>query len=76
MANVTNELIYEVLKGVQSDISDLKKMRLELREGFASVKSFQAASHNEQVLLERRVVSLETDLERIKTRLNLIDDQQ
>jgi len=48
MANITNELIYEVLKGVQSDISDLKKMRLELREGFASVQSFQAASHNEQ----------------------------
>lgn len=74
MAQVTNDLIYEVLRSVQADISDLKKMRVEMREGFASVKSFQAASLNEQALLERRVVSVESDIERIKTRLNLIDD--
>lgn len=47
MAQVTNDLIYEVLKSVQADISDLKKMRIEMREGFASVKSVQAASLNE-----------------------------
>ncbi len=35
MADVSSDLIYEFLKSVQDDISELKKMRTEMREGFA-----------------------------------------
>ena len=36
---VTNELIFEHLRRMQGDISELKQMRVEMREGFASMRS-------------------------------------
>lgn len=38
MADVTNELIYEVLKKLQEDISQLKGLKSEVRDGFASMR--------------------------------------
>ncbi|HOO82191.1 MAG TPA: hypothetical protein PK513_06790 [Alphaproteobacteria bacterium] len=40
MAQITNELLYEVLKKLQSDIAELKPMRHEMRDGFATMKSY------------------------------------
>jgi hypothetical protein len=34
--NITNELLYGVLKQIQTDIAELKQARQEMREGFAS----------------------------------------
>lgn len=36
--NVDQKLMLETLKHIQADLSELKEMRYEMREGFASLK--------------------------------------
>jgi septal ring factor EnvC (AmiA/AmiB activator) len=69
--NVTNELIYEHLRRIQSDLSELKSLRSEMREGFASIRQHLAAQHNDHTLLEYRLIALESEMDRIKRRLDL-----
>lgn len=68
------EIILDHLRAIRTDIDDLKMLRGEVREGFASVRANQAAAHGDQALLERRVVSLESELDRVKRRLELLDE--
>lgn len=67
------EIILDHLRKIRADLDDVKKLRGEMREGFASVRAHQAATHGDQALLERRVVTLESDMDRIKRRLDLSD---
>lgn len=67
------EIILDHLRIIRSDLGVLKKLRGEMREGFASVRAHQVAAHGDQALLERRVVSLESGLDRVKRRLDLAD---
>ena len=71
---VSNELLYEVLKNIQADISTLKKMRSEMREGFAASRSHMQASQKDAIFFEGRLISVESDIEKIKKRLDLLDD--
>ncbi len=48
-------------------------MRLEMRDGFASLRAHVASQHADAVFLERRVIELEKDMERVKHRLQLAD---
>lgn len=73
MVHDPDEIVLEHLRAIRADLEDLKKLRGEMREGFASVRAHQAATHGDQALLERRVVSLESDMDRIKRRLELVD---
>ncbi len=69
--NVTNELMFEHLRRIQADIAELKGLRSEIREGFASIRQHLAAQHNDHTLLEYRLLALESEMERIKSRLDL-----
>lgn len=69
--NVTNELIVEHLRRIQSDISDIKQMRSEMRDGFASIRQHFAALNNDHTLLEYRLLALESEMERVKRRLDI-----
>lgn len=69
--NVSNELIIEHLRRIQADIAELKQMRMEMRDGFASLRQHLAAQHNDHTLLEYRLIALESEAERIKRRLDL-----
>lgn len=69
--NVTSELIFEHLRRIQSDIAEIKGMRSEMREGFASIRQHLAAQHNDHTLLEYRLLALESEMERVKRRLDL-----
>jgi hypothetical protein len=60
------EIILDHLRALRADMDDVKKLRGEMREGFASVRAHQAATHGDQALLERRVVTLEADMEKPK----------
>lgn len=51
---VTNELMFEHLRRIQSNIGELKQMRVELREGFASVRQHFLAQQGDISLVERR----------------------
>ena len=73
MSEVTNELMYEVLKEVRKDVSDLKQMRGEMREGFASIKGYMASFLKDQSILENRIAELEEEMDRVKRRLELSD---
>jgi hypothetical protein len=70
---IDNRLIYEVLKDVQTRLASLEEMRLEMRDGFASLRAHMATQHGDAVFLERRVIELEKDMERVKRRLQLAD---
>ena len=51
-------------------------MRGETREGFASLRAHMATQHADAAFLERRVVELERDMERIKRRLELAEEPE
>jgi len=68
-----SRLIYEVLKDIQTRLAALEGMRAEMRDGFVSLRAHMATQHGDTVFLERRVVELEKDVERIKRRLELVD---
>lgn len=70
---IDNQLIYEILKHVQARSASLEGMRGEMRDGFASLRAPMATRHADAAFLERRVVALERDMERVKRRLQLAD---
>lgn len=74
MAKVTQDLIYEILKKVQPDISDLKQMRHEMRDGFASLRQRNLSVDGDILSIERRITANEEDIERIKRRLEILDE--
>ncbi|MCB1563278.1 MAG: hypothetical protein R3D66_02520 [Alphaproteobacteria bacterium] len=76
MPDVTNELIYEVLKKLQGDIGGLKMMRSEMRDGFASVRQYLTAIQSDYQLLERRMSSIEADVDRVMRRLEISDGSE
>ena len=47
MAEVTNELIYEVLRGVQSDIRQLKDGQSEIRPVIVAMRRNLVSSHQD-----------------------------
>jgi septal ring factor EnvC (AmiA/AmiB activator) len=66
MAEVTNELIYEVLKQVQSDIAALKE---SLRENNAALNAIRI----HMVAMQRDIQNIYTTLTRHETRLDRIE---
>ena len=70
---IDNRLIYEVLKDVQARIASVEGMRDEMPEGFASLRAHVATQHGEAAFLERRVLELKRDMERVKRRLQLAE---
>ena len=67
-------LIYEILKDVQARLARMEGMRDEMREGFASIRAHTATQHADVAFLERRIVELERDMERVRRRLDLVDE--
>jgi septal ring factor EnvC (AmiA/AmiB activator) len=74
MTEPNYELIRDILRNLQADVSELKKMRHEMREGFASIRSHLVAMKTDHGMLERRLMDAEIDIDRVKTRLDLNDD--
>jgi hypothetical protein len=67
-------LIYEILKDVQARLAHWEGMREEVREGFASIRAHMATQHGDAAFLERPVIELERDMDRVKRRLELVDE--
>lgn len=71
MAEVTNELIYEVLKRIQGDMSEMKQDIREVRSELNSIRghliSMQSDMHNIYGILARH----DNRLDRIERRLEL-----
>jgi hypothetical protein len=73
---IDSRLVYEILKDVQTRLAHLEGMRGEMREGFASIRAHMATQHGDAAFLERRVIELERDMERVKRRLELVDESE
>ena len=73
---IDSRLIYEILQDVQARLAHLEGMRDEMREGFASIRAHMATQHAHAAFLERRIIELERDMERVKRRLELVDQSE
>jgi hypothetical protein len=73
---VTNELMYKILKQVQSDVAELKQMRQEMREGFASIKSHMSGMIGDVFSHERRILNLEDDMLKLQRKVELPDEAE
>ena len=62
-----NDLMIEILKQIQSGVSELKEARQEMREGFASIKSHMTGLVGDVFSHERRILNIEDELSRLKS---------
>lgn len=80
---VTNELIYEVLKKVQTDLAEVKATQadhsrqfIRVREDINSLRGDVHGLHSDDLRRERMQEKLDLRLQRIEKRLNLNDPEQ
>ncbi|MCP9237917.1 hypothetical protein [Lewinella sp. JB7] len=71
--DVTNELMYKVLKKIQGDLSDVKDDIKDIKEGQISIRNQLHAMQGDTLRQERTIASLQHDVDRIKTRFDLTD---
>ena len=70
-----SDLNFELLRRTTEDArdearatrQDVKAMRSEMREGFASLKAHDYAQHRDLEQMERRIADLEGQVERLNT---------
>lgn len=74
MPEVTNELIYEVIKSVQSRLGNLEEGQRDIREELRAIRGHLLATQtdiaNVYLILERH----ELQLRRIEKRLDIVDE--
>jgi septal ring factor EnvC (AmiA/AmiB activator) len=73
MADVTNELMYEVLKQIQSDVAGLKDGQREIATSLNAVRSHLTALHQDVSNIYTILVRHETRLDRIERRLQIAE---
>ena len=73
MADITNELLYEVLKTIQPDLADVKAMLADHTRQFLRLCDDINDLRSDDVRLEGLQVQMDTRLARIEKRLDLTD---
>jgi flagellar capping protein FliD len=71
--NISNELIYEILKKLQAGQSRMEARLAEHSEQFNGIRHLLIAMQSDDLRTEAAVAGLRVDMDTIKTRLNLID---
>ena len=71
MAEVTNELMYKLLKRMQADISGLKQGQRDHRDDILSLRNQMHSMQGDINSLRGSIGHIEDRLERIETRLDL-----
>lgn len=74
MSDVTNELILEHLKRMHQDIHELKSGQDGLRETVNHLRAEFHSHRGDQILQENRIFMIERDVQRIKQRLEIVDE--
>ena len=72
-ANVTNELIYEILKPIQTGLDRLETSMREIHSSQIMVREYFHRLEGGQLRLERMNAETQLRLERIEKRLSLAD---
>lgn len=73
MTGVSNELILDVLRKVQVDLSDLKNGQAEIKSEIQAVRSHQLAIQQDTTNLYASVSHMQTRIERVENRLEPSD---
>lgn len=73
MAEVTNELIYEVLKKVQEDVGSLRNDVRSIREEMIAMRGHLNAVQRDVANIYDRLAVLDMRVDRIERRLELSD---
>ena len=76
MADEPTDLVLEHLKRIQADIGDVKRVVLEIRESVMSLRDDVHGIRGDLLRHERALAALETDVSRIKTRLDMVDEAE
>lgn len=74
--NVTNELIYEVLKQVQAHVALLRNDMDSVKSRLTSIDTRLGLVHTDMAHQADRLDRLESRMGRVETRLNLTDEKQ
>ncbi len=73
MAEVSNELIYEVLKKIQADVAHIKARVDDHDQQFIALREQVHSLQGDVLRLERQGATVSHRLERIEQRLGLVD---
>lgn len=71
MPSITNELIYEVLKQLQTSVSDIKATQADHTRQLIKIREDINGLRGDDLRRESMQAQIDTRLDRIETRLNL-----
>ncbi|MEM8750044.1 MAG: hypothetical protein AAGF28_07070 [Pseudomonadota bacterium] len=74
MAEVTNELIYEVLKGIQTRLERFDERFEDISEELIGIRTHMHASQGEINRIYTRLGAIETRIDRVEKRLEIITE--
>lgn len=73
MAEVTNELLYEVLKKIQGDVAEVKKTLGDHSQQLIRIREEINSVRGDDLRIESMQAQMNFRLERIENRLGLVD---
>lgn len=73
MVEDAHELILDHLRHIREEIGALKAGQKELKEGQISIRDEIHSIRGDFLRQERAIAALESDFDRIKTRLDIVD---
>ena len=73
MAEISNELIHEVLKKIQRDVGDTRLRTMSLEEQLKSIRHILVAMQTGDLHHEATISGLRVDVDAIKQHLNLLE---
>jgi division protein CdvB (Snf7/Vps24/ESCRT-III family) len=73
MAEITNELMYEVMKAIQSDVAALKEGQREHNAALNAIRIHMVAMHQDIQNIYATLTRHETRLDRIERRLEIAE---
>ena len=73
MPSVTNELLLEILKRIQQDNVDLKRLIKDVKDNVLSAREDVHSLRSDILRQEKALATVEVDVDRIKNRLDIAE---
>ena len=73
MAEVTNELMYEVLKSIQGEVVTMRRTMEDYGEQLKGIRHILMAMQSDDLRHEATIAGLRVDIDRINKRMNIND---
>ncbi|WP_038034496.1 hypothetical protein [Thermopetrobacter sp. TC1] len=76
MAEITNELIYEVLKSMQARLGNIEQSQKEMTTRISALQTHMLAVEKDVANLYEALAALDTRIERIEKRLDIVGEPE